>query len=103
FVETVQELRTRLDEKGYKDRQMIAVGDGSYCNKRTFTAEYDRTILLTRCRKNLRLRDKKTENAREFQPLDILKDQEVSWQKARIFYAGSWREIEYKEMKNIFW
>jgi hypothetical protein len=103
FVEMVQELRARLDEQGYGQRLMLAVGDGSYCNKRTFTPEYDRTVLLARCRKDLSLRKGLEKTSEQFTPLTVLQDASIAWKKARIFYAGAWREIEYKELQHIFW
>jgi hypothetical protein len=103
FVEMVQELRVRLDEQGYSERLLLAVGDGSYCNKRTFSADYERTVLLARCRKDLRLCASAEKGALAFTPLEVFKDQSIAWQKTRIFYGGAWRQIEYKEVQNLFW
>jgi len=102
FVDMVQELRLRLDEHGYAKRTMLIVGDGSYCNKRTFTPEYDRTQLLARCRKDLCLK-KDLAAPEQFTPLEVLKDESIPWKSTRIFYAGAWRDIQYKELQNIFW
>jgi hypothetical protein len=101
FIASVQELRQKLDRFGLAERTLMAVGDGSFCNQRTFSATYDRTVLLTRCRKDLVLRDS-PEDAESFSPLAVMKDSTVAWQSARIFYAGAWRTIEYKE-KIVHW
>jgi hypothetical protein len=101
FIHSVRQTRQRLDEAGLKDRTLIAVGDGSFCNKRTFSADYERTVLLTRCRKDLKLRPAQDQN-QSLSPLDVLKDTTVPWQQTRIFYAGAWRTIHYKEME-VYW
>ena len=55
FVDMLGELRQGLDSHGFADKELIAVGDGSFCNKTTFRQPVDRTILITRARKDLRL------------------------------------------------
>jgi hypothetical protein len=55
FVDMLGELRQDLDSHGFADKELIAVGDGSFCNKTTFRQPLDRTILITRARKDLRL------------------------------------------------
>jgi hypothetical protein len=41
------ELRQGLDSHGFADKELIAVGDGSFCNKTTFRLPLDRTILIS--------------------------------------------------------
>lgn len=103
FVHSVQELRHRLDEQGWAERLMIAVGDGSFCNKRTFSAPYERTVLLARCRKDLCLQVDLNDPRTEFRPSEVLQEESIPWQRARVFYAGAWRSIQYKEVPNVFW
>ena len=55
FVSEVRELRARLDRHGMAQRLLLATGDGSYCNRTTFRAQWERTSLLCRTRKDLRL------------------------------------------------
>jgi DDE superfamily endonuclease len=55
FVAMVQELRRCLDALGFGQKVVLAVGDGSFCNQTTFRRPFERTVLLTRARKNLRL------------------------------------------------
>jgi hypothetical protein len=38
--------------QGFERKTFIAVGDGSFCNKTTFRQPLDRTILITRARKD---------------------------------------------------
>src|ERR1700720_911249 len=55
FVDMLGDLRQDFDSHGFADKELIAVGDGSFCNKTTFRQPLDRTILITRARKDLRL------------------------------------------------
>src|SRR5258707_8456803 len=55
FVEMLRELRQDFDSQGFERKTFVAVGDGSFCNKTTFRQPLDRTILITRARKDLRL------------------------------------------------
>jgi DDE superfamily endonuclease len=52
FVAVGQELRRRLDEQGYAHRELLLTGDGSFCNRTTFGARWERTRLLCRARKD---------------------------------------------------
>jgi hypothetical protein len=55
FVRMLGELRRCFDAQGFASRPVIAVGDGSFCNQTTFRHGVERTCLLTRARKDLRL------------------------------------------------
>jgi hypothetical protein len=48
-------LRHQLDEQGARERSMLAVVDGSFCNRTLFRAPLQRVSLLARCRKDARL------------------------------------------------
>ena len=51
FVAMVQELRRCLDALGFGPKTVLAVGDGSFCNRTTFGQGFERTVLLTRAQK----------------------------------------------------
>jgi hypothetical protein len=103
FVQVVQDLRRTLDAQGGSSRLLMAVGDGSFCNKRTFSAQYERTVLLSRCRKDLCLQKDRQKPQETFHPMEVLKEESIPWHKARIFYAGGWRTMEYKELRQVYW
>jgi hypothetical protein len=43
FVDMLRELRQDFDSQGFAHKSLIAVGDGSFCNKTTFRQPLDRT------------------------------------------------------------
>src|SRR5260370_4074699 len=54
-LDMIRSLRDSVDQRGGSQRPLIIVGDGSFSNKTMFSAELDRTPLVTRCRKDARL------------------------------------------------
>jgi len=109
FVEEMHSLRQAYDEAGAHNKTLISVGDGSYCNRTTFSADVARTELLVRCRKDATLCRPAPENSRrfygknKFTPEQVRHDESISWQTVRIFHGGCWRTVRYKEVKPILW
>jgi hypothetical protein len=109
FVAVGQELRQRLDAQGYASRQLLLTGDGSFCNRTTFRAPWDRTHLLCRARQDLRLcfghrgPGRRFYGQEKFTPLAVYQDQGRRWQQARIFHGGAWRQVRSKEVKPVLW
>ena len=38
-----------------------------------------------------------------FTPEDVRKDTELPWIESVAFHSGNWREIKYKELKEVYW
>jgi hypothetical protein len=109
FVAMLSELRQCFDHYGFQHKSVIAVGDGSFCNKTTFRQPFDRTILLTRARKDLRLcmpyqgqgpryYDKET-----FTPEKVYQDPSIPWKEVKIFHGGRYRRVRFKEVSQLLW
>lgn len=105
----MRDLRAELDAAGASDRTMLAVLDGSFCNRTIFREILDRVELLARCRKDAKLcfpappggRRKYGED--KFTPEDVRRDDTVAWKRARIHFAGHWRRVRYKEVTGVLW
>lgn len=108
FVKEVKGLREAIDLEGGKDKKLLMVGDGSFCNKTCMGMEIDRVYFIARCRKDAKLchpyeGSKKVYEERKFTPEEVRQDEGIAWGKKAFFYGGEWREIRYKEVKNILW
>ena len=109
FVAMVRELRQCFDRHGFQHKSVIAVGDGSFCNKTTFRHAFDRTIVITRARKDLRLcRPHRGEGPRyyskeTFTPEEVYQDPTIPWKEAKIFHGGKYRRVRYKEVSQVLW
>jgi hypothetical protein len=109
FVTMLRELRHCFDAHGFGPKRVIAVGDGSFCNKTTFRQEFDRTILITRARKDLRLclpyqgEGPRYYGKETFTPQEVYQDATLSWKEAKIFHGGKYRKIRYKEVCELLW
>lgn len=102
-------LRHQLDEQGAQERSLLAVVDGSFCNRTLFRAPLQRVSLLARCRKDARLcmraheRGRRKYAAEIFTPEQVRRDDGITWKRARIHYAGKRRWIRYKMLHNVLW
>jgi hypothetical protein len=109
FVAMVQELRRCVDALGFAPKTVIAVGDGSFCNQTTFRQGFERTVLLTRARKNLRLcfphagPGRRVYGQERFTPEDVYKDKSRPWKAVRLFHGGKYRRVRYKEVSEVLW
>jgi hypothetical protein len=109
FVGMLRELRRCFDAHGFAHKPVIAVGDGSFCNQTTFRQGRDRTVLLTRARKDLRLccpepgPGPRYYGKETFTPQEVYQDATRPWQEARIFHGGKYRRIRYKEVGDVLW
>lgn len=108
-MENAQALRDELDQLGLHNKTLIIVGDGSFCNRICFSTIIERTIMVARCRRDAKLCYQASEDSRRFYskttftPEDVRKDESICWQTGIFFFGGAWREIKYKEVRNIFW
>ena len=109
FVAMVQELRRGIDAQGFAHKTVIAVGDGSFCNQTTFRQGFERTVLLTRARKNLRLcfphpgPGRRVYGQEPFSPEEVYKDARRPWKEVRLFHGGCYRRVRYKEVNDVLW
>lgn len=105
----MKHVRTDLDTSGGWQRQMVAVLDGSFCNRTIFGASLDRIALLARCRKDAKLCYPAEESGRrkyaedKFTPEDIRKNDMIPWKEENVFYGGKKRLIRCKEVKGVLW
>lgn len=105
----VQELRTELDDLGLSNKILIIVGDGSFCNRICFTTIVERTIMVSRCRRDAKLcfkapaDSKKFYGEKVFTPEAVRQDETLPWKTCTAFFGGAFREIRHKEIKNVYW
>lgn len=109
FVKEVKELRQSMDSMGLEKKILIMSCDGSFCNKTCMNITDPRIIMAARCRKDAKLclraeaGSKRFYNEKTFSPEEVRKDDSIPWQTGTFFYGGKWREIRYKEVKNVLW
>lgn len=91
-----------------KNKRILLVGDGGFCNQHCFKSLPEGVDLLVRCRKDAKLCYRSEESgsfygSNKFTPEDVRKDEKISWLQTKAFYGGDWRDVEYKEIKNVYW
>jgi hypothetical protein len=102
-------LRERFDSLGASHRDIIAAGDGSFCNREFFRNPIERVILLARTRKDARLCRPASPGSRciydpnRFTPEQVRADEAVPYRATRLYIGGAWREVCYKELSNLLW
>jgi hypothetical protein len=108
-VSTITDLRNSLDEAGQRVKRLLIVGDGSFCNRTLFTTALDRSEIIARARRDLKLCRKASGGKRvfydkvKFPPEQIRQDELLAWRKARIYHGGQWRKVRYKEVSGVYW
>lgn len=108
FVEQLKSLRYEMDSLGFENKTLLAVVDGSFCNKTCFAADVERTHIIARTRKDAALYYREQKNKRcfygeKFTPEMIRQNESIPWSTTKIFQGGQWREIKFKEVNRIFW
>lgn len=110
--EELRHLRERYDQQGASKRVMLVALDGGFCNRKMFTANLERTVLIARTRKDAVLchQDKDPQHPRrvysptKFSPEQIAKDHEQHpWRTINIFFGGKKRSIRYKQVTQLLW
>lgn len=105
----LQELRHVLDTLGQHGKTLLAVMDGSYCNRTLFRTVVPGVHWLARCRKNLTLCHRDTTGGRRFYapetftPEGVRLDATRPWQAGIFWYGGAQRELRYKEVSDVYW
>jgi hypothetical protein len=108
-VVLLQEVRQSADTAGLHSRIIVAVGDGSFCNRTVFRQPLDRIEIVARARRDCRLcyaappGGRRFYSVEQFTPEQIRQDESVLWQEARIFHGGQWRDTRFKEVPSVYW
>src|SRR5262249_29249384 len=77
--------------------------------KTVFSATVERTIVIARTRKDASLcfreppGGRRFYGAEKFTPDEVRQDASQEWQTAAVFHGGEWREVEYKEVSEVYW
>ena len=106
---TIAGLRRSLDAAEQRIKRLLIVGDGSFCNRTLFAIALDRTEILARARRDLKLCRKASSGRRlfydqtKFTPEQLRQDESIAWRKVRIYHGGQWRKVRYKEVSGIYW
>ncbi len=107
-VSLLRQLRQSIDPLA-ATRVLLAVGDGSFCNRTILRASFDRTEILVRARKNIRLCHRASQPSRafygseKFTPEQVRQDEAITWKQASIFHGGQFRQLRFKEIGEVLW
>jgi len=108
FVRELRYLRHELDARGLHERTLLAVCDGSFCNRTCFNADVPGTKIIARTRKNTHLRLRVPASGRRFyapegfSPEEVRMDPTRPYQTASIFYGGASATCATKRFKKSF-
>jgi hypothetical protein len=108
-LQEVCSLRTQFDLLGAQHRPLMLAVDGSFCNRTFFRDPLDRIELIARARKDARLCWPAAPGGRlkydpnRFTPEQVRQDDTIAWKKTKIYYAGKWRKIRYKQLNGVLW
>ena len=108
-VEVIRGLRVSMDEAGAKGKTLLVVGDNSFCNRTLFGMVWERTEIIARARRDIKLCRRASAGSRcfydavKFTPEQVRQNEHIAWRKVRIFYGGQWRKIRYKQVNDVLW
>jgi hypothetical protein len=110
FIEALTSARNELDKLGFENKKLLAVVDGSFCNKNCMNFNLINVDIIARARKNaglcFKLKKKKGKRfyqKKMFTPEDVRLDKTIAWNEATAFHSGNWRDIRYKEIEEVYW
>jgi hypothetical protein len=108
FLVSAREIRKSLDAAGVAHKTMIAVVDGSFCNKTCMGTPIERSCLVARARKDAKLcfkaeGSRKFYDDKKFTPEQVRQDDSIPWRKTSIYHGGKWREVRFKEIREVLW
>ena len=107
--ETLTRFRAELDRQGARDCRLLAVGDGSFCNRTMFRTPPDRIDLLARCRWDAKLcfpappGTPRRHAPNKFTPDQVRKDTAIPWKTIRVFFGGCPRTVRVKDLTGVLW
>ncbi|MGD1100484.1 MAG: transposase [Terriglobia bacterium] len=108
-VQTMQTLRTCLDEAGGRRRGWVLAVDASFCNRTVLGTPVPGVELIARTRKDAVLcfpaspGGRRVYAAEKFTPEQVRKNASIPWKTTQRFYGGKRRKIRYKEVPGILW
>lgn len=108
-LQSLRNLREDLDTAGAADKEVLAVLDGSFCNRVFFGQTPGRVQLIVRCRKDARLcfaappGSRRFYSPESFTPESVRTDESRVWKSGRFFHGGRWRQMRYKEVVEVYW
>lgn len=101
-------LRKQLDLAGAQAKTLVAVADGSFCNRACMRAEVERSVIVARARKDAKLclpseELRRTYGREKFTPEGVRQDAQIPWKRARVFHGRRYRWMRYKEVGPVLW
>jgi hypothetical protein len=112
-LEQLRFSRQYLDSQpGGRQRWIMDVVDGGYCNRTFFAGLPERTQAVARVRKDAKFRaylpPDQRRGARKYgpdlpTPLQSLQDPNLPWESLAVFVAGQVRTLHYKEVPGLCW
>ncbi len=109
FLKRARQLRMDYDTAGAKDKKLLIVADGSFCNSTVFKADLDRTNIVARCRLDARLCFEDTTPSRRyyskesFTPESVRKNDHIEYTETHLYLGKKLRRVRYKELDNVLW
>ena len=95
FTENLRCLRNELDLQGFSEKTLLAVVDGSFCNRVCMSHDVPRTEIVARARKDARLcfkapvqKSNKFYSDKTFTPEEIRQDDSIPWNTTEIYHGG---------------
>jgi hypothetical protein len=108
-LDMMRSVRAQFDALGAAARVLLWILDGSFCNRTIYKADLERAQLLARCRKDARLcfpappGQRRKYQEETFTPEQVRQDESIPWKTAKVFVAGAWRDVRYKEADGVLW
>lgn len=102
-------MRAAYDAHGAWHKLLVAVVDGSFCNRAVCRAVLERVAVVARCRNDARLcrpaapGSRRRYDATTFTPAEVRTDPAIPVKTATMYYGGAWRQLRYKEMTPLYW
>lgn len=110
-------LRQQIDNLQNGNNRLLFISvDGSFCNRFFLRNVPDKTIVIARTRKNIKI-FRPAENAKSTPrggryriygerlptPDEIRKDNSIPWKTVQIYATGKYHKLKYKVVNNVLW
>lgn len=109
----ISDLRGKLDQQGYKEKELLVAVDGSYTNKEVLKNLPENTTLIGRIRKDAKLNmlpEQKEGSGRKRiygdplpTPEQIRQSNKYPWQKVKAWAAGKVHDFRIKVVNDVRW